>query len=122
MKTERAERVGEAMRAELADLIQRELKDPRIGFLSVTRVAVSRDLARARVYLSVLDPAGEPDTLAGLRSASGFLRGEVARRLKLRLAPALEFVGDPSIRQSLHVQALLNEKPPAPPGDDPPHG
>ncbi len=101
------------MRAELSDLIQRELKDPRIGMLTVTRVAVSRDLARARVFVSVLDPTRETETLAGLKSAAGRLRGEVGRRLRLRVSPALEFRSDASIRHSVHIQALLAEAGPA---------
>jgi ribosome-binding factor A len=118
MKQERAERVAEAMLVELSNMIQRELKDPRIGFLSLTRVEVSRDLAKAKVYVSVLNPDQAEDTLAGLKSAQGFLRGEVARRLKLRLAPQLDFRLDDSIRESVHIHQLLKEAgvPPEAPG------
>ena len=123
MKQERADRIGEAMLAELSDMIQRELKDPRIGFVSVTRVMVSRDLAKARVYVSVLNGEHAADTLAGLESAQGYLRGEVARRLKLRLAPALEFKLDRSIAESVHIQQLLREAGvQTPPRDEEPRG
>jgi ribosome-binding factor A len=110
MKQERADRIGEALRAELAQMLeQREIKDPRIGFVSITRVAVTRDLSLARIGLSVLKPEEEGPTLEGLRSAAGFLRGELARRLRLRLAPALEFYVDRSIAESLRVQQLMRE-------------
>jgi ribosome-binding factor A len=123
MKQERADRIGEAMLAELSDMIQRELKDPRIGFVSLTRVVVSRDLAKARVYVSVLNPEQAADTLAGLESAQGYLRGEVARRLKLRLAPALQFKLDQSIADSVHIQQLLRQAGvAAPPRDGEPQG
>lgn len=115
MKQERAERVGEAMRTELADLLETSVKDPRVGFVSLTRVEVSRDLAQAKVYVSVLDAAQEAESLTGLRSAARFLRGEVARRVQLRVAPQLVFVVDRGIQQSMAVQALLKEAGVVPP-------
>ncbi len=115
MKQERAERVGEAMRIELADLLETSVKDPRVGFVSLTRVEVSRDLAQAKVYVSVLDPEHEAESLAGLASAARFLRGEVARRVQLRVAPKLVFVIDRGIQQSMAVQALLKEAGVVPP-------
>ncbi len=115
MKQERAERVGEAMRTELAQLLETAVKDPRVGFVSLTRVDVSRDLAQAKVYFSVLDPSHEEESLVGLKSAARFLRGEVARRVQLRVAPQLVFVVDRGIRQSLHVQSLLKEAGVVPP-------
>jgi ribosome-binding factor A len=122
MKQERAERVGEAMRTELAALLETSVKDPRVGFVSLTRVDVSRDLAQAKVYVSVLDAAHEAESLAGLRSAARFLRGEVARRVQLRVAPQLVFLVDRGIQQSMAVQALLKEAgvvpPPRDPGDE----
>ena len=118
MKQERAQRVGEAMRTELADLLETSVKDPRVGFVSLTRVDVSRDLAQAKVYVSVLDPAREAESLAGLRSAARFLRGEVARRVQLRVAPQLVFLVDRGIQQSLAVQALLKEAGVVPPSGD----
>lgn len=94
---------------ELGEMIQRELKDPRIGFVSVTRVEVSRDLSAAKVFVSVLgseDSASE--SLTGLEHAAGFLRGEVGRRLKLRHAPDLNFRLDDSIEQSLVLQRIMS--------------
>jgi ribosome-binding factor A len=109
MKQERAERVAEAIQTELAAMLQREIKDPRVGFVSVTRVDLARDLAVARVYVSVLNPEEADETLIGLRSARSFLRGEVARRLRLRQAPELEFRLDHSLEASLTVQRLLKQ-------------
>ncbi|MGC8489990.1 MAG: 30S ribosome-binding factor RbfA [Clostridia bacterium] len=109
MKQERAERVAEAMQTELAAMLQREIKDPRVGFVSITRVDLARDLAVARVYVSVLNPEEADETLVGLRSARSFLRGEVARRLHLRQAPELEFRLDHSLQASLTVQRLLKQ-------------
>lgn len=117
MKQERAERIGDAMRAELGQMLQRDVKDPRIGMASVIRVEVARDLAVARVYVSVLDADQAAETLAGLASAASFLRGEVARRLGLRQAPALEFRLDRSVDASLTVQRLLREVAPDPAED-----
>lgn len=114
MKQERADRVADAMRAELGQMLQHEIKDPRIGFVSITRVEVSRDLGKAKVWVSILEDSAAADsavqdTLAGLASAAGYLRGEVGRRLQLRHAPALEFRRDETISDSLHVQRLLRE-------------
>ncbi|CAB1128773.1 pre-ribosomal (17S) RNA binding factor A [Candidatus Hydrogenisulfobacillus filiaventi] len=123
MNKARAERIGQAMQQEIGAMLQREVKDPRIGFVSVTRVEVSRDLSRARVYVSLFGDAGEQaDSLEGLRSAAAFLRGEVARRLHLLKAPQLEFVQDHAIDASLRVHALLREIEPRPgkPGDGEP--
>lgn len=114
------------MRSELGAMLQHEVKDPRIGFLSITRVQVSRDLAIAKVYVSTLDPLTWEASLTGLKSAAGFLRGEVARRLQLRHAPALLFRLDDTITESLRIQELLrvarqpsDNVPPAPPGSKP---
>lgn len=94
-------------------MIRSEVKDPRIGFVSITRVEVSRDLAWARVYVSHLGTAEEAEaSMAGLKSAAAYLRGEIARRLKLRLAPRLDFLPDHSIADSLHIQALIKTLPP----------
>ncbi len=108
MNQARAERVGQMMQQELGSMIQTEVKDPRVGFVSITHIDVSRDLGWAKVFVSVL---GTPDTardsLEGLKSASSFLRGEVARRLGLRHAPQLDFRLDNSIVESLHIQRLM---------------
>ncbi|MCL6563116.1 MAG: 30S ribosome-binding factor RbfA [Firmicutes bacterium] len=120
MNQARADRIAREMQEELGAMLQREVKDPRIGFVSVTRVQLSRDLSVAKVYVSIFgDDAAVAQSLAGLESAAAFLRGEVARRLGLRLAPQLEFHPDPSIAESVRLhQIMKNLPPPAPPSEE----
>ncbi|MBX5466679.1 MAG: 30S ribosome-binding factor RbfA [Firmicutes bacterium] len=120
MNQARAERIAREMQEELGAMLQREVKDPRIGFVSVTHVKVSRDLSWAKVYVSILgDAEAVRQSLEGLQSAAGYLRGEVARRLGLRLAPQLEFRLDPSIAESVRLGQLMKQlPPPAPPEPD----
>ncbi|HEY5720534.1 MAG TPA: 30S ribosome-binding factor RbfA [Gammaproteobacteria bacterium] len=107
----RSLRVGEQVRRVLAELIHDELKDPRIGMVTLTAVEVSRDLAHARVYFTVLadDPEAPQTTLAGLRRASGFLRRELGRQVKLRLVPELQFVHDTSVEHGRRLSALIDD-------------
>lgn len=112
----RMRRVNEAIRQVIGDAVTAELKDPRIGFVTVTDVKTSADLRHARVYVSVLGDGArpsEPDkreaTLAGLRSAHGFLQGRVAGELRLKRTPTLEFKYDDTTDRALRVDALLEE-------------
>lgn len=110
MSEQRVQRVAEAIKEEVSELLHSELKDPRIGFASVVKVDVSRDLRHARVYVSVLgDDARQKESLKGLTSALGFVRSEVARRLQLRFAPELEFRLDDSIEHGVRIAKLLND-------------
>jgi len=103
-------RVDEAVRAVLSDAITRELKDPRVGFVTVTAVKTSPDLRRARVYVSVLgDRAAISDTLAGLRSAHGFLQARLAAELKLKRTPTLDFEYDETTIRAERISRLLAE-------------
>ncbi len=112
MNQARAERVGQMMQQELGGMIQTEVKDPRVGFVSITHIDVSRDLGWAKVFVSVLGPPeGALNSLEGLKSAASFLRGEVARRLGLRHAPQLDFRLDTSIVDSLRIQRLMKSLP-----------
>ncbi|HEY8450178.1 MAG TPA: 30S ribosome-binding factor RbfA [Bacillota bacterium] len=106
----RQQRVAEAVRAELSELLQKELKDPRLGFASVVQVEMSRDLRHAKIYVSVYGSDQErADTLAALEKASGFLRRELTRRLRLRYAPQLVFIADDSIRHGARINELLKQ-------------
>lgn len=110
----RADRVGDLIREELSRLLLREVKDPRLASLTVTRVAVSDDLRVARVYVAVAtEGEARSRQLAGLRSAAGFLRGRLARNLRLRFAPELSFLADEGLEHGLHIAALLKELAPA---------
>lgn len=111
MQGRRADRVSTLIQEEISRLILRSVKDPRIGFVTVTRVRVSEDLRHAKVYIS-LARGGEKqrqEALIGLRSAAGFLRGELGRRLALRYAPELLFSLDDSLEQELHLAKLFRQ-------------
>ena len=106
----RLQRVGDLVRAEVSDLMLRGLKDPRIGFASVTEVRVSPDLRHARVYISVLgDDSKVRSALAGLRSASGYIQRELGSRLRLRYTPKLTFIHDESIERAAHMDELFRK-------------
>src|SRR5881397_3089597 len=111
MTSYRADQVGEQVREEIMSIIRRDLKDPRIGFVSITAVRMSPDLRSARVRVSVLgDEAEQRDTLSGLRSATGLIRHELGRRLQnLKFSPELRFEIDPSIEYAVHISELLKE-------------
>lgn len=103
-------RVDEAVRAVLSDAITQQLKDPRVGFVTVTAVKTSQDLRHARIYVSVLgDEETREQTLAGLRSAHGFLQRRVASELRLKHTPALEFAYDDSIDHGMRITELLRD-------------
>jgi ribosome-binding factor A len=107
----RMRRVDEAMREVLSGAITQGLKDPRVGFVTVTAVETSPDLRHARVFVSVLGEDPQRDrTLAGLRSAHGFLQRRVASELTLKHTPTLEFLYDDSVDRSLRIQALLEDE------------
>jgi ribosome-binding factor A len=110
MRGGRMRRVDEAMRAVLSDAIAKDLKDPRIGFVTVTGVKTSPDLRHARVYVSVL--GREPEragSMDGLRSAHGFLQRRVADELRLRHTPSLSFEYDDTVDRGMRVSQLLDE-------------
>lgn len=106
--TSRPRRVAEQIQRELADLLRLEVKDPRVGMVTVTDVEVSNDYAHAKVYFSLLgDESRVQEALKGLQSAAGFLRSEVAKRIKLRVMPQLHFVHDTSIERGMRLDQLI---------------
>jgi ribosome-binding factor A len=108
--TRRTRQVGEFLREELTDIIRREVKDPRIGFMSVTRVDVTPDLRHAAVYISVLGTDDErEETLKALRSASGYIRHHLKPRLRMRQIPELEFRDDRSMEHAEQIARTLRE-------------
>jgi ribosome-binding factor A len=103
-------RVNEAVREVLSGRLAEGLKDPRIGFVTVTAVETSTDLRHARVFVSVLGDDAERDrTLAGLTSSHGLLQAEIARELRMKRTPTLEFVYDDSIDRGMRITELLDE-------------
>jgi ribosome-binding factor A len=122
MPGQRMRRVDEAVREVLSDALgQEDLKDPRIGFVTVTDVKTSADLRHARVYVSVLGSTEERDrTLDGLRSAHGILQRRVADELRLKRTPALEFTFDDTAERAERIERLLRDAPPSTGGDEEP--
>jgi ribosome-binding factor A len=110
MSTGRMRRVDEAIRQVIGEAVAGELKDPRVGFVTVTDVRTSPDLSQARVYVSVLgdEPAREA-TLQGLRSAHGYLQRRVSSELRLKRTPTLAFLYDDTTDRALRIDALLDE-------------
>lgn len=106
----RVERVAEQMKKEIADIIRTSVKDPRIGFVTVTRVEVAGDLQHAKVYVSVLgNDEAKQGTMDALNRAVGFIRGEVGRRLRMRVSPELQFKLDESGEYSAHIESVLRK-------------
>ena len=106
----RVEKIQELIKQEVSDIIFNELKDPRIGFVTVTSVACTEDLREAKIYVSVMgDEKKARDTLYGLESSLGFVRREVGKRIRLRFTPEISFALDTSLNYSDHIQRLLNE-------------
>ncbi|HHT63360.1 MAG: 30S ribosome-binding factor RbfA [Bacillota bacterium] len=104
----RSGRVAEEFKKEISDIIKNEVKDPRVGFVSVVFVEVSGDLRHAKVFVSVLgDEKSISDTIKALKSAAGFIRREVARRINLRYTPELTFVYDDSIAHGAKISKIL---------------
>jgi ribosome-binding factor A len=111
MPSERMRRVNEAVRQVLSDAITADLKDPRVGFVTVTAVRTSPDLRHAHVFVSVL--GAEPEraaTLDGLRSAHGFLQRRVAEELRLKHTPTLAFEYDDSVDRGMRINDLIERE------------
>ena len=105
----RTRRVGEQIQRELAGLIRSELKDPRLGMVSISGVTVSRDLSHARVHVSVLgDEAQAVASLKTLQHAAGFLRHRLGQTMRMRVIPELHFAYDSSLDEGMRVSALLD--------------
>lgn len=121
MTSDRMRRVDEGIRQVIGDAVG-DLKDPRVGFVTVTDVRTSPDLRHARVYVSVLGDAEQREsTLAGLRSAHGYLQGRVAGELRLKRTPTLAFTYDETTDRAMRVDAIMQHEaqpaePPAEPG------
>ena len=116
----RPERVGDLIRAELGDLLTRQVKDPGIGFVTLTNVRVTSDLQLARIYYSLLaDERGRRDTARALARAAPFLRRQLGRHLRLKRVPNLKFIYDDSVERQDRVAQILQELHPPGPVDDP---
>ncbi len=108
MSNVRANRVGEQMKKELGDIISRKIKDPRVGFVTVTAVEVTNDLQQATIFITVLgDEEKKEATLNGLAKATGFIRSEIGKRIRLRKTPEIYFEFDESINYGNKIERLL---------------
>jgi len=110
MRFKRSERVQELLLKEISTLIQKELKDPRIGFSTVTTVELTNNLKHAKIYISVFGTESEQrDTITGLTNASGFIRGSLGKNLNLRYIPVLEFILDETAKRVARINKIINE-------------
>ncbi|MHB1591357.1 MAG: 30S ribosome-binding factor RbfA [Sulfuricella sp.] len=106
----RTGRVAEQIQRELAELIQMEVKDPRVGMVTLTGVEVTQDYAHAKVYFTTMKSAEQaPEAQAGLEHAAGFLRSQLAHRMKLRIMPQLHFIYDISVEHGVRLSQLIDE-------------
>ncbi len=106
----RTGRVAEQIQRELAELIQMEVKDPRVGMVTLTGVEVTQDYSHAKVYFTTMKSAEQaPKAQAGLEHAAGFLRSQLAHRMKLRIMPQLHFVYDTSVEHGVRLSQLIDE-------------
>jgi ribosome-binding factor A len=120
MTSYRPARVGDLIQAELAVLLLKDLKDPRLELTTVSHVEVSPDLRHARVYISRVGNTEEQENaLEGFQCAAGYIRGRLGKRLKLRYIPRLEFVIDVGIAYGVRISSMLNELVPREQDNDP---
>jgi ribosome-binding factor A len=111
MASDRMRRVDEAVRQVLSDAVAQDLQDPRIGFVTMTSVKTSPDLRHARVYVSVLgDDTERAATLTGLQSAHGALQRRLARELRMKRTPTLEFLYDETTDRAMHLEEILRRE------------
>lgn len=110
MMSFRPERLAETIKKEVSDMLREELKDPRIGFVTITSVEVSKDLRYANIFASVFGgPAEQKATIEALHRAQGFIRGELGRRIRLRYTPEITFKLDQSISRGSRLLALMEK-------------
>jgi ribosome-binding factor A len=110
MPSTRQRKVQELLVQEVSDIVRREVRDPRVGFVTITDAEVTPDLRHARVFFSVLgDEAAREATTTALNRAAGFVRGEFARRAQLRYVPDIQFQFDTGLERGMHISSLLEQ-------------
>ena len=108
MDYQRSDRVGELIHEVIAELLRREIRDPRVQSVNLTAVRLSKDLRNARVYFNLLGDSGnKSESLAGLKSATGFIRSKLGKQLTLRFVPAIEFAYDETEEEAQRIESLL---------------
>jgi ribosome-binding factor A len=121
MEGKRSEKVADLIQKEISQMLVKSIKDPRIGFVTITKVSVSEDCRFAKVYFSVVGTLAERErSMKGLDSAKGFVRKELGRRIRLRYTPEILFQFDPSIEYAIHMGELIQtiQKEKEPNGDE----
>lgn len=110
MGYQRSERVGDLLLEVIADLLRRDIHDPRLQWLNLTGVKVSKDLRHAKVFFNLLgDAADKNEAMAGLKSAAGFMRSRVGKKLNLRFVPVIDFLFDEREEEARRIDALLDK-------------
>jgi ribosome-binding factor A len=110
MEGKRSEKVADLIQKEISEMLLKTLKDPRIGFVTITRVAVSEDCRLAKVYFSVTGTLAERKrSTEGLNSAKGYVRKELGRRMTLKYTPEIMFQFDPSIEYAIHIGEVIHQ-------------
>lgn len=110
MSNTRANRVAEQIKKELGEILTQKLKDPRIGFVTITDVEVTGDLQQTKVFISVLgDETEKAETLEGLEKAKGFIRSEIGQRIRLRKTPEITFEFDEAHAYGNHIDSILRD-------------
>src|SRR4030043_2469424 len=108
MEGKRSEKVADLIQKEISQMLLKSIKDPRIGFVTITRVSVSEDCRFAKIYFSVAGPLEERErSTKGLESAKGYVRKELGRRIRLRYTPEIMFQFDTSIEYAIHMEELI---------------
>jgi len=108
MEGKRSEKVADLIQKEISQMLLKSIKDPRIGFVTITRVSVSEDCRFAKIYFSVAGTLEEREkSIKGLESAKGYVRKELGRRIRLRYTPDIVFQFDPSIEYAIHMEELI---------------
>lgn|SRR5690625_1035617 len=110
MTNVRANRVAEQMKKEIGEIINQKIKDPRVGFVTVTDVDVTNDLQHAKVYVSILgDDEEKKESLVGLTKAAGFVRTELGKRIRLRKTPEVTFAFDEAFEYGSRIDSILRQ-------------
>jgi ribosome-binding factor A len=109
MDHQRSDRIGDLLIEIISDLLRRDIRDPRVAAVTLIRTKVSRDLKHAQVFFNVLGGGARDEVVAGLKSASGFIRGRVGKELKLRYVPVIEFIYDDTEDEAQRIDRLLDQ-------------
>jgi ribosome-binding factor A len=104
----RPQRLGDLIQREVSELIRMEVRDPRVGMITITSVDVSPDITHAKIFFTVLEKEKLPDTLEGLKRSAGFLRAQLAKRIKMYTTPELRFVYDESVERGDRISRLID--------------